>query len=811
MKRITVAQKFLLVLVSLLILFSASLAGLLINRSQTDLSAQQRQIQTQYHKQMQLLESFVSNRLVTFIEGFASYADARKLTSQVQYQQALTAQYDELVMRWQVDDIAFIGNEATVVEGSLINVTAPAISTLVQNVRLQQRPLSQLECDQTCSRLLGVPVITDEGLAVIVTQYSFAEIFASFARSTLAQITMVKMQFDDASPLALIGQLTDVNLRRFEQYIALLPSNIDRDEFYQHGHVITDQERMLLMVLLPLSSDMGNPYFALALTDVTDFHSAQRNYHGLVIAMAVGMSLSFITLVTLLLRQYGRKLHNLSQRLPLLAENRFEEFRDLRIHRSRWFEDDLDQLEASADTLAKNLEQLNQQSVADQMQLEKMAMFDGLTGLPNRSMMVFQIDKHLASLNRSNKALALMFLDLDDFKKINDSHGHSVGDALLKRVSRRISEQLRESDIAARFGGDEYAILLTDIDNIDDVNVVAEKVLKAFKEEITVKQHTFFVTVSIGVAITQDGDITAAELLRHADIAMYEAKVVSDSTYRIYDAAMNLKLQRRVELEDEARTALQNDQFYLALQPKIEMESGRLVGFESLIRWNHPSKGAISPAEFIPILEKSTLMGKLDYWVIARSMSILSQLSLEGFSNLTLAINVSASQFVDTNIVDYLRQQLRHFNLKAHQIELELTETALVHDLTRACEVMSEIRELGCKIAIDDFGTGYSSLSYLKALPADAVKIDRSFVSGMLDDHSDRNIVYSTISMVRSLDIEVVAEGVETASQFDLLCEFGCHVGQGYFISRPIVEGDLWSALETQCEQGIWKLPLPTA
>jgi diguanylate cyclase (GGDEF)-like protein len=455
------------------------------------------------------------------------------------------------------------------------------------------------------------------------------------------------------------------------------------------------------------------------------------------------------------------------------------------------------------------LERLNHQALADQLELEKMAMFDGLTGLPNRSMLMFQLDKHIAGLKRSPRAVALMLLDLDDFKRINDSHGYGVGDSLLKAVAKRLRMQLRETDIAARFGGDEFAILLTDIEHMEDANVVATKLVEAFGQPFDIREHSFFVTVSVGIAIAGDHDISGTELLRHADIAMYEAKASKDSSYRTYDAAMNLKIMRRVELEAEAREAFQEDQFFLALQPKINIQTRRLVGFESLIRWNHPTKGPISPAEFIPVLEKTALMGKLDYWVIARSLSILSELTLNGFSEIGIAVNISAQQFLDSNLVEYLRQQLRHHNIDAHRVELELTETALVDDLSRACEVMNQVRDLGCKIAIDDFGTGYSSLTYLKAMPADVVKIDRSFVSGMLDDQGDRNIVHSTISMVRGMGITVVAEGIESTQQYQLLEDFNCHVGQGYLIARPIGQEELWETLKKSCVEGVWQLPLP--
>ncbi|WP_100644089.1 putative bifunctional diguanylate cyclase/phosphodiesterase [Alteromonas facilis] len=806
-KRLSIAQKFTLVLVFLLVVFSVLLAGLLINQAKQDLAFQQSQIQMQYYKQVELLKVFVSDRVTSFIESFANDLDATEFDETEQVLSLLSQQYEPLLLRWQVDEIWLFFDTREVALTSLQSPVDENVTLVMQNVLQAQRPETLLSCASSCAVTLGVPIIVGQELAIVSVRYSLAEVLASLAKSSSADVAVVEV--DKANnAITLAGDLTEVNKQRFQQLIGALPSEINFSRFYQFGALVDAFDSTLLLNIVPLDGGVQDHY-VLAVTDITERYSALRNQQVLIVSVAIILSLVFIGLVAFLLRQYRQKLTNLSLRLPLLAENRFDEFKELRLHRRSWFKDELDQLEDSATTLAHNLEQLNQQAIADQIQLEKMAMFDTLTGLPNRSMLMYQIEKHIGALKRSNKSVALMFLDLDDFKRINDSYGHGLGDALLGKLAKRVSKQLRIADIAARFGGDEFAVLLTDVNTQQDAEIVAEKLLQSFKAPVELKEHRFFVSVSIGIAITQEDDVTSTELLRHADIAMYEAKAVSGSAYRCYDAAMNRKLMRRVELENEARLAIQHDQFYLALQPKVSLKDGRLLGFESLIRWNHPEKGEISPAEFIPILEKTSLMGSLDYWVIAHSMQLLSQLSFNGYHGLSIAINVSAGQFLDSDLVDYLRQQLRHHDIPASRVELELTETALVDDLTRACEVMSLVRELGCKIAIDDFGTGYSSLSYLKALPVDVVKIDRSFVSGMLDDPGDRNIVYSSIAMVRGLDIEVVAEGIESAEQYALLCEFDCNVGQGFYISRPIHESQLWDVLFEQCREGLWQLPLP--
>ena len=498
----------------------------------------------------------------------------------------------------------------------------------------------------------------------------------------------------------------------------------------------------------------------------------------------------------------------------MLADHKFYEFHAVAAKQKRLsnvtFVDELDVVENAANNLAKQLEDFDGQMAINTAKLEKMAMFDALTGLPNRNMLTFQIEKQLARSFRDEKLVALMFMDLDDFKKVNDSHGHDVGDALLKAAAMRISRPIRESDIASRFGGDEFVVLLSDIEERTQVDDIANKLINEFATPIIIEGYKFYISVSIGIAITSHSQASPVELLRHADIAMYAAKSKQGAAYRVYEAKMNLAVMQKVELESEAREALRENQFSLALQPQVAMKSGKVIGFEALLRWYHPTKGAISPADFIPLLENTTFMLELDYWVIARACSLIQELGHSGFPDIKVAINVSAGQFIDPSLPDYLQQQIERNEIAPEQVCLELTETVLVSDIKRARDIMQTIRNMGCMLAIDDFGTGYSSLSYLKSLPADYIKIDRSFVSNITNDTDDRNIVNSTVSMVRNMGMQVVAEGIETQAQYDLLCDFECDYGQGYMISKPIPEHQVWSVLNKYVEGGYWKLSKST-
>ena len=603
--------------------------------------------------------------------------------------------------------------------------------------------------------------------------------------------------------------MSAANRQYFQSLFDALPDNWRIDDLVIRGMNVALENQQLLVSLLPFNHASGDHPYLLIVQDVSAMVRQNEQYQYIVISSAVALFFIFSSLLYLFLNQYRIRLLDVSERLPMLAEHKFSEFYTIAAKRRKSpifkFTDELDVVEDAANNLARQLESFDGQMAINTAKLEKMAMFDVLTGLPNRNMLTFQIEKQLAGSIRDDRLVALMFMDLDDFKKVNDSHGHDVGDKLLKAAAMRISKPIRESDIASRFGGDEFVILLSNIESKKHVDTVAKKLIEEFKEPIIVDGVTFYVSISIGIAITNHSRATPVELLRHADIAMYEAKAKKGAEYRVYDATMNLKVMQKVELESEAREALRDNQFSLALQPQIEMHTGRLVGFEALLRWQHPKKGNISPADFIPLLENTSFMLELDYWVITRSTYLIRELKNSGYPDVKMAINLSAGQFLDPSLPEFLQQQIIKNDIAPDQVCLELTETVLVSDIKRATTIMQNIRDMGCMLAIDDFGTGYSSLSYLKSLPADYIKIDRSFVANIASSADDRNIVHSTISMVRNMGMQVVAEGIETSEQYELLCHFDCNLGQGYLISRPIPEVNIWDVLSDKVEFGFWK------
>jgi diguanylate cyclase (GGDEF)-like protein len=471
------------------------------------------------------------------------------------------------------------------------------------------------------------------------------------------------------------------------------------------------------------------------------------------------------------------------------------------------FADELDVLAHSTQDLCSELEQLNLVVEQKTKELENIAMYDLLTGLPNRNMLNYQLRKSLANISRYQNGVAVLFIDLDDFKKVNDSNGHNIGDQLLIQAAERVRLSIGDVDLASRFGGDEFVIVLSHLKHLTQAVAVAEKVLLQFKESIKLGSNIFYVSTSIGIAYTESATEKADDLISHADIAMYEAKDNGGGQYHIYQQAMFHRVAKRVMLESEVRQALAKQEFSLSLQPQICAKTKKLFGFEALIRWQHPERGMIPPEEFIPILESSQHMIELGYWIIRRCFELALAIRDYGIIEPRIAINLSAGQFMDANLPKFLRELLNEFNFSADYFELELTEQTLVKDMDHTIAMMEALKNIGFSFAIDDFGTGYSSLAYLKKMPVDVIKIDKSFIFGMLENHSDFQIITSTITMVKGLGLKVVAEGVETQAQLRSLSENDCDVIQGYYYSKPIPEKDLFTHLDQQVSNGYWKVP----
>ena len=409
-----------------------------------------------------------------------------------------------------------------------------------------------------------------------------------------------------------------------------------------------------------------------------------------------------------------------------------------------------------------------------------MARHDALTGLPNRVLFRDHTEGALGELRRGD-GLAVLCLDLDHFKAVNDALGHPVGDALLLAVARRLLDCTREGDLVVRLGGDEFAVVQAAADQPDAAKGLAERIIAKLAAPFEIDRHRIAIGASVGVVVTTDGRASVDELLKSADIALYRAKAEGRGAYRFFEAEMDARIQARRRLELDLRAAIEEEQFEVHYQPLVSVPSGVVSGFEALVRWRHPARGMVSPAEFIPVAEETGLIAPLGLWVLHRACAD----AVRWPDDVKVAVNLSPVQFRDRRLADAVAEALRRSGLPAHRLELEITESLLLQDSEAILSILHELRAQGVRISMDDFGTGYSSLSYLRRFPFDKIKIDQSFVRNLSEREDCIAIVRAVIGLGRSLGMAVIAEGVETDEQFGLLCAEGCGQVQGYLFSPP--------------------------
>ena len=430
------------------------------------------------------------------------------------------------------------------------------------------------------------------------------------------------------------------------------------------------------------------------------------------------------------------------------------------------------------------------------LRMAYLAQHDGLTNLPNRIMLDDRLKQAITLAFRRKRRLALLFLDMDRFKHINDSLGHTIGDRLLQSVAHRLRACVRSSDTVSRQGGDEFVILLSDIEHPEDADISAEKILAALATPHSIDQHDLHVTGSIGIATYPDDGVDSDTLLQHADLAMYHAKENGRNNVQFYKEEMNVNAFERHSLEDGLRKALERKEFELQYQPKIDLKTGAMIGVEALIRWRHPLRGLVPPALFIPVAEECGLIVEIGRWVLREACRQARAWQDAGLPMIRIAINISPVELRTKDFVAGVRAILADTGLDAHCLEFELTETFLMEASGSTAAVLQALKDMGLKIALDDFGTGYSSLSFLRRFPIDTVKIDRSFVRDMTTDADDASIVRAVIGMGESLHLHVVAEGVETREQLAFLRRHSCPAAQGLHFGRPVVAAEFAELLE---------------
>ena len=429
-------------------------------------------------------------------------------------------------------------------------------------------------------------------------------------------------------------------------------------------------------------------------------------------------------------------------------------------------------------TERKNLEQA----------LTYQAFHDALTDLPNRTLFVDRVERALARAVRRNASVAVMFLDLDNFKVINDSLGHPVGDTLLVTLTERVKHCLRHEDTLARLSGDEFAILIEDIQDTDNAQHLAERIQEKIRMPFILDRREVFATVSIGIVVSGPNHTGPDDLLRDADLAMYRAKSNGKARSEMFDQTMNAEASERLALESSMRRAIEREEFRVYYQPIVSLSDVQTVGFEALVRWEHPQRGLVSPADFIPIAEETGLIVPIGGWVLEEACRQMRAWQTGGLLDrpLMLSVNVSARQFQGKDLVESIGAVLERTGFDPMNLKLELTESLMMQDVERTIQRLHELKKLSIQIGLDDFGTGYSSLAYLRRFPINLLKIDRSFVGRLGMDPNDDAIVRSIVRLAVDLGMQVVAEGIETVDQLVMLQDLGCTYGQGYYFSRPV-------------------------
>jgi len=802
-KFISVPTKLLMLIVSTLLLLAIGFSALSLSRLQDDYKQFQQNTLNRGQAQFALHSDILRSKLNVWIESFAEITQFSQQNDFTVFAEQLAKQFDGLQLNLNVEDVWLV--DANKKALFITSMMTDAAQENVEQVLRFQRPNHQIQCQQQCQLLLSLPLLNNQGEIVVVTMSaSLVDMLYAINTSLNSDVAVISfpLQSNESANNVKIISASNMELAQ-----SLLDENkqTNLEAVLEQGLKIDLINQNYLVNLLPLAQSTQKAFYLSLIDDVTPFEEKNSRYRQQFLISLSGIFFILGFFVYFVARPFTKRLLRLSGALPLLANKKFDQFRQVKLKRPILFSDELDVLTHSALDLSYELEQLNIEVEQKTKELENIAMYDLLTGLPNRNMLNYQLRKSIANIGRYPSGVAVLFLDLDDFKKVNDSNGHTEGDKLLIQAADRVRLSVGKIDLACRFGGDEFVVILGNLKSVNEAVHVAEQLLAQFKEPIRLGSSIFYVSTSIGISYTESCEEKAEDLISHADIAMYEAKDNGGAQFHVYHQEMYQRVAHRVMLEGEVRQALAKQQFSLSLQPQLRAKDKKIYGFEALLRWQHPERGMISPEDFIPILENSQHMIELGYWIIHRCFELAIMIKDQGLPEIRIAINLSAGQFVDANLPSYLQSLLDKFSLSADNFELELTEQTLVKDIDHTIAMMDSLKSMGFSFAIDDFGTGYSSLAYIKKMPIDVIKIDKSFVFGMLENHADYQIIMSTIAMVKNLDLTVIAEGVETAAQLRSLTENNCDLIQGYYFSKPIPEIELNEFIKNHIHEGHWK------
>lgn len=670
----------------------------------------------------------------------------------------------------------------------------PSTSATVKKVLETGMPVSRLICIDTCQQVVTLPIISpDQQVMVLEFSTSLADTLRAFQQITQTDIGVLVSANGRAGDLRVVQPWSKrlAAMTHLQESMAILQEAAEQVSFatlQKQPQVFQRGEAYYEVSLVDLKTQSLGDAFFIIIEDMTHqhqqiFHAKQEAIRTALTSIILSGLLFLFAFWTAVIRLRGH-----AEILPILAERDFKLIREKLGGKKRWrfFRDELDVLDEAELRVADQLETMQLQIEKDTQRLESLALYDSLTQLANRHKLFKEIQQAVKESAHSDLYFGLLYLDLDNFKHVNDSLGHSVGDEVLKVAARRLQAGVREHDIVARLGGDEFCVLVKQLKRREDSGKVAENILAVLAEPVKLGTAEFIISASIGIVTIPDHGMSTEQLLQNADIAMYRAKAEGRSNYRFYDAQMSVVASQRMAMETQLRRAVAENQFELHYQPQVDLVSGKVVSAEALVRWLHPERGMIPPDDFIPLLEETGLITSLGEWIVKQAcLAAKSWAGVDG-EPINIAINLSPRQFADPKLPQIIRDAMAESSLMPSQIEIEITESMVMSNIEESNQLLKYLQDLGVSIAIDDFGTGHSSLAYLKKLDIDVLKIDRTFVQDLPDDENDKAIVAAIIAMAHELKLKVVAEGIESLEQESFLKEHGCEMGQGYLYSKPL-------------------------
>lgn len=758
-----------------------------------------RQMNSQQQQQLQLQRQSLSNNLGSSMNRAVDQAVrvSQQITLLASDNQSTHSDFDHLLILLQRKwadvqlhwDLTALGiyNEA----GDnilLLGDNLPPASPVDAEIALAG-PSWQVVCQQFCRLQVTVPWVLNGEIYLMLVETGLTDILVGIHGNDNLEFAVLGNHQLNQPGIGFWGrELFSISDRKATlPVLQRVASRWEFSELVEGRRIFNTENQSLAIWAFPLDKGAAGPVL-LVLCDLSPWHQTMSQFQRNIMSIMF----SALVLVTLLLALMAwspiSRLQRHAKTLPLLAKSDFEGVRHAIPPLTNGVMDEVDNVEQATLDLTDKLEYLQQVVVSRTQELEKLAMLDMLTGLPNRPMLLHELNKSIACVGRLHEQIALLFLDLDEFKRINDTLGHNEGDRLLKIVAGRLSESVRAMDTVFRQGGDEFLILVRGIEQEQEITKVIHKIFASLQQPILLKSHKLIITTSVGIAFCKDPAMTAEDLIKYSELAMYQAKHAGRSNYRVFSFDMLHHANNRMMVEQDIGDAIADNQLTLYLQPIVALKDGKLKGFEALIRWFHPERGLIMPGDFIPDIEHSDAIIHVGNFVLREGVRMLTRLQQAYGDDIYLAVNLSAKHYLSPGLKQTVTELLDRYPVKPDKLLLEVTEESVIEQVDLALEVMRELKALGIRIAIDDFGTGYSSLSYLKQLPFDVLKIDRCFTKGVLDNGVDTHIVTTVIELAHNLGRELVAEGIETDAQEDFMREAGCELGQGYLYSRPLSE-----------------------